>query len=130
MIRRPPRSTRTDTLCPYTTLFRSACQEVTAVQLRSRYTTHSIIPIESAKAIAQQIPVARYNAIQLAASTVVSCPISVPPHRACRSAKAYRSGQIRAIDPIPIGLAGRDRAKQARRSEEHTSELQPLMHTS
>src|SRR3546814_20870859 len=26
MIRRPPRSTRTDTLCPYTTLFRSACE--------------------------------------------------------------------------------------------------------
>src|SRR3546814_15405117 len=26
MIRRPPRSTRTDTLCPYTTLFRSAGQ--------------------------------------------------------------------------------------------------------
>src|SRR3546814_440123 len=27
MIRRPPRSTRTDTLCPYTTLFRSASGE-------------------------------------------------------------------------------------------------------
>src|SRR3546814_7660871 len=26
MIRRPPRSTRTDTLCPYTTLFRSQCR--------------------------------------------------------------------------------------------------------
>src|SRR3546814_16552955 len=26
MIRRPPRSTRTDTLFPYTTLFRSVCQ--------------------------------------------------------------------------------------------------------
>src|SRR3546814_20715711 len=26
MIRRPPRSTRTDTLFPYTTLFRSCCQ--------------------------------------------------------------------------------------------------------
>src|SRR3546814_3232327 len=26
MIRRPPRSTRTDTLFPFTTLFRSACQ--------------------------------------------------------------------------------------------------------
>src|SRR3546814_4813066 len=25
MVRRPPRSTRTDTLCPYTTLFRSQC---------------------------------------------------------------------------------------------------------
>src|SRR3546814_19983236 len=31
MIRRPPRSTRTDTLCPYTTLFRSlgACTSMT-----------------------------------------------------------------------------------------------------
>src|SRR3546814_6488507 len=30
MIRRPPRSTRTDTLFPYTTLFRSAAHAVTA----------------------------------------------------------------------------------------------------
>src|SRR3546814_13651300 len=30
MIRRPPRSTRTDTLFPYTTLFRSHCQAVAA----------------------------------------------------------------------------------------------------
>src|SRR3546814_8892097 len=29
MIRRPPRSTRTDTLFPYTTLFRSAMQDAT-----------------------------------------------------------------------------------------------------
>src|SRR3546814_4618939 len=29
MIRRPPRSTRTDTLFPYTTLFRSCCLTVT-----------------------------------------------------------------------------------------------------
>src|SRR3546814_6847615 len=28
MIRRPPRSTRTDTLCPYTTLFRSVLPNV------------------------------------------------------------------------------------------------------
>src|SRR3546814_9518747 len=28
MIRRPPRSTRTDTLFPYTTLFRSQCQNM------------------------------------------------------------------------------------------------------
>src|SRR3546814_18978847 len=28
MIRRPPKSTRTDTLFPYTTLFRSACMRV------------------------------------------------------------------------------------------------------
>src|SRR3546814_16476860 len=30
MIRRPPRSTRTDTLCPYTTLFRSGLSIETA----------------------------------------------------------------------------------------------------
>src|SRR3546814_8956403 len=30
MIRRPPRSTRTDTLFPYTTLFRSAYRKITA----------------------------------------------------------------------------------------------------
>src|SRR3546814_14962608 len=31
MIRRPPRSTRTDTLFPYTTLFRSGAQPLAAV---------------------------------------------------------------------------------------------------
>src|SRR3546814_13097259 len=30
MIRRPPRSTRTDTLCPYTTLFRSRMKAIEA----------------------------------------------------------------------------------------------------
>src|SRR3546814_1317614 len=36
MIRRPPRSTRTDTLFPYTTLFRSAGDELVAAALRPR----------------------------------------------------------------------------------------------
>src|SRR3546814_2130061 len=41
MSRRPPRSTRTDTLCPYTTLFRSAisasaCDTVFAAMARTR----------------------------------------------------------------------------------------------
>src|SRR3546814_10057437 len=35
MIRRPPRSTRTDTLFPYTTLFRSSAGIVAAVQRRT-----------------------------------------------------------------------------------------------
>src|SRR3546814_10057622 len=33
MIRRPPRSTRTDTLCPYTTLFRSGADDTVEVAL-------------------------------------------------------------------------------------------------
>src|SRR3546814_20549179 len=36
MIRRPPRSTRTDTLFPYTTLFRSAAARLRAADLRPR----------------------------------------------------------------------------------------------
>src|SRR3546814_1503127 len=38
MVRRPPRSTRTDTLCPYTTLFRSGGEGFAGagVQLRPR----------------------------------------------------------------------------------------------
>src|SRR3546814_2224965 len=36
MIRRPPRSTRTDTLFPYTTLFRSAAPDKPPPTLRSR----------------------------------------------------------------------------------------------
>src|SRR3546814_16474642 len=34
MIRRPPRSTRTDTLFPYTTLFRSAARPSTLIEWR------------------------------------------------------------------------------------------------
>src|SRR3546814_19660754 len=33
MIRRPPRSTRTDTLCPYTTLFRSLVADTRRLQI-------------------------------------------------------------------------------------------------
>src|SRR3546814_6980872 len=36
MIRRPPRSTRTDTLLPYTTLFRSGVEAMTAPTLEVR----------------------------------------------------------------------------------------------
>src|SRR3546814_9747110 len=36
MIRRPPRSTRTDTLFPYTTLFRSSPLEIRGQPLRAR----------------------------------------------------------------------------------------------
>src|SRR3546814_14967783 len=36
MIRRPPRSTRTDTLCPYTTLFRSRGMRVGAPEMKKQ----------------------------------------------------------------------------------------------
>src|SRR3546814_2689000 len=45
MIRRPPRSTRTDTLFPYTTLFRSA---VSASRCRSTGSVAKIVKLEHA----------------------------------------------------------------------------------
>src|SRR3546814_3849821 len=75
MIRRPPRSTRTDTLFPYTTLFRSGAGWKT--------------------------------------DGVRSCEILVVPHE------------------IPCGsVSFLNRRPAARRSEEHTSELQSLMRIS
>src|SRR3546814_16792224 len=45
MIRRPPRSTRTDTLFPYTTLFRSQ-DDQRVVRLRRRLGVHLVVEIE------------------------------------------------------------------------------------
>src|SRR3546814_1808960 len=41
MIRRPPRSTRTDTLFPYTTLFRSAVGNIERRQVREHAPEHA-----------------------------------------------------------------------------------------
>src|SRR3546814_2001686 len=82
MIRRPPRSTRTDTLFPYTTLFRSS---------------H---PVSARKSRAAPSP---------------SAPLSRTSPAARSSARSFPA-------------AGRP--SSARRSEEHTSELQSLMRIS
>src|SRR3546814_14395930 len=49
MIRRPPRSTRTDTLFPYTTLFRSP-QKVTRADARQTEAPPAIAPTAPSKA--------------------------------------------------------------------------------
>src|SRR3546814_10703308 len=49
MIRRPPRSTRTDTLFPYTTLFRSGADHagtVKRIQAAVRALTHDKVPFD------------------------------------------------------------------------------------
>src|SRR3546814_20900103 len=76
MIRRPPRSTRTDTLFPYTTLFRSALDdlaslpdgiEVVAPPLRH---THPLIPvlaavIDAANRIAVTVRQSPFNCVRV-----------------------------------------------------------------
>src|SRR3546814_3500966 len=89
MIRRPPRSTRTDTLFPYTTLFRS-CGSRSISRVRQ--------PI-AAKAVAMLI-------------AVVVLP--TPPF--------WLAMATRITSAFP--------SCRRARSEEHTSELQPLMRIS
>src|SRR3546814_4377580 len=98
MIRRPPRSTRTDTLFPYTTLFRSAQAETTT---------------ETAKD-GSKLP-----------DTGGDAPIELT---------AIEKGELLRLDgdhECRFTIKGQPGpALVAKRSEEHTSELQSLMRIS
>src|SRR3546814_7937594 len=102
MIRRPPRSTRTDTLFPYTTLFRSEVHiiepaAVTAVAEGWKFEATGVLEV----LIDQQKKTA---------------PIAVTPHPAESSIREEARDIAATREPV--------------RSEEHTSELQSLMRIS
>src|SRR3546814_3002908 len=111
MIRRPPRSTRTDTLFPYTTLFRSPHGALRGDRPRQRAALDRPFRI-----------------------VVVERHPSVPPRRADRRRRGGHAvaGRRRAADRIG------DRRVRALlsglpvriESEEHTSELQSLIRIS
>src|SRR3546814_6521962 len=101
MIRRPPGSTRTYTLVPYTTLFRSAPGH------EFRYSLFSA----SARA-----RIAATKALPYCSSLRVPTPLisaNASSVRGCRSAISRRLASVKTT-----------------RSEEHTSELQSLMRIS
>src|SRR3546814_7556273 len=114
MIRRPPGSTRTDTLFPYTTLFRSddgaAVFAETSLETRERAGAAVENEVETARvghhgkppAPAQRVPDAQLR-LQL---------------------DQHRMQHRPAFDPLG------PQAIDADRSEEHTSELQSLMRIS
>src|SRR3546814_10266283 len=101
MIRRPPRTTRTDTLVPYTTLFRS----------RKWRKPDPVRPARRRKIASVVGHRARADRKGLAGA--------VRPHLRPRPETTGRAPRARARE--------RD---QSARSEEHTSELQSLMRTS
>src|SRR3546814_7264664 len=101
MIRRPPRSTRTDTLFPYTTLFRS----VTATN-NSNFNQRLTIALLTGTMLAGIATPA--FAQSAAAPPVAQAPALAPP----------AAPQMQSIRAITV------------RSEEHTSELQSLMRIS
>src|SRR3546814_6906341 len=109
MIRRPPRSTRTDTLFPYTTLFRSPSSVIVTVSPCSR-------PEEG-------------KPVRLAGrSSLVGHERSLLSQS---GAKAYLSRKA-STSHTKSGIAAMELSKrcQVRRSEEHMSELKSLMRIS
>src|SRR3546814_7077985 len=79
MIRRPPRSTRTDTLFPYTTLFRSRIKRVFADQCGSRRGTGRRTGSTKGKSGVGKSRV-RFTSCQDLATEVDLTPL-VPPRR-------------------------------------------------
>src|SRR3546814_4566887 len=142
MIRRPPRSTRTDTLFPYTTLFRSGCLVILAIsiivaslavaELIARQQHRCAIREEhggqhgAQDAIAQSLDgrVSRLAFLAPVVAEVLAMPIGV----------LVAIGLVMLIvvaDHVP----GREAVVRSQevdgcRSEEHTSDLQSPMRTS
>src|SRR3546814_2083719 len=112
MRRRPPRSTRTDTLCPYTTLFRSGQDDIAATAAVSGDELLRSIP---------QMSDQSFNSSN------------------GQTSSNFARGDVGSIDLRGLGvgntlvlLNGRRLVQHpsSQRSDEHTSELQSLMRIS
>src|SRR3546814_4726460 len=127
MIRRPPRSTRTDTLVPYTTLFRSlvdveledALQDVAGGDLH--LASGEVVGV--ADHLRRRLVVPGHQADGGEAGDQVDV--------ACRGAgHVVAVLRIVAVHRLDENVLGAAQAVLAHRSEEHTSELQSLMRIS
>src|SRR3546814_9651045 len=112
MIRRPPRSTRTDTLFPYTTLFRSLIGE--SLDKGARFTDWGRRPLDQ-----RQIDYAIGDVTHLAALF----PKMLKNLRKTGRGAWLDQEMERLAEPANY-------ANDPARSEEHTSELQSLMRNS
>src|SRR3546814_7948857 len=117
MIRRTPRSTRTDALFPYTTLFRSGIEKM-GMALRGRQHAGRF-----AVGLAQvAVGGTRDQAPRLrAARHFPQHPLEIIR----REGEAVAQGFQRAVAALRFRVAG-----HPQRSEEHTSELESLMRIS
>src|SRR3546814_4097516 len=108
MLRRPPRSTRTDTLCPYTTLFRSTglIAGIRSLGVRDiKMTTNGFLLARKVEA--------------LKCAGLRSINISLD---ALDEGSFFRMTKRQGVERVIAGVLAR--------SEEHTSELQSLMRIS
>src|SRR3546814_7152436 len=122
MIRRQPRSTRTDTLVPYTTLFRSVTDEVRNV-VRYTLENRKITDVEDDASLL----------IRSEEGSTLRSGISNEITYDTRDSRFDpREGFITSLRTEFFGLGGDVTFVRgtASRSDEHTSELQSLMRTS
>src|SRR3546814_1910119 len=136
MIRRPPRSTRTDTLFPYTTLFRSDVVRgggaIRAGADRRPVLARRQPPGRGGRLAARL----RGLAVHAAAAGADRCRLAgsrlarqrAVRHRLAATAAVVRTGGLGFADPRYVLVAAAQR--RLARSEEHTSELQSLMRIS
>src|SRR3546814_6785510 len=116
MIRRPPRSTRTDTLFPYTTLFRSGAERV-----------EQVVDVEAHRQVID-LGVGLDFLLRLFLLGVVRVDFQLPG----RNLQAHATILLVGQDRRALQRRAQDLAVDAdltARSEEHTSELQALMST-
>src|SRR3546814_6752143 len=125
MIRRPPRSTRTDTLFPYTTLFRSAVQ-VRSVEQLLGVTLDADTLLDLAHRIEIGLPVGSVERL----AGVVAPGDAEFKYRLLSKATLMR--RKKSVEQRLTAEEGNRLARLAKvvRSEEHTSELQSLMRNS
>src|SRR3546814_4810964 len=136
----PPRSTPTDTLVPYTTLFRSVAFDlelqserilvVAAVRIQA-HAAEAAVPLQR-RAVGDHAELARHAHAALGIVVVVVVAFVPPRVEADRFAlqRADRDRERqRARCAGNVDVAARDAgmAGEESRSEEHTSELQSLM---
>src|SRR3546814_10497665 len=116
MIRRPPRSTRTDTLFPYTTLFRSGLGVGEGLDSVDLGRLHAADP---GLVIGREGDDARLDQVDL---------VQLVARLAGLRAVGKLPGAV--ADGDPVECPGLQPPIEALRSEEHTSELQSLMRIS
>src|SRR3546814_5737451 len=133
MIRRPPRSTRTDPLFPYTTRFRSTLQRPVSGVAKRAWRDNCRADRDGVLANLSQ----RYGLFYFYAQSCGACDIFSPilrsvadSHHITVMAVSMDGGPSREFPGYVVDAGQRARMGVGGRSEEHTSELQSLMRIS
>src|SRR3546814_6887227 len=120
MIRRPPRSTRTDTLFPYTTLFRSALGDVPGARGLAAQVALSGEQLFIIQALAAVVEARAFQPLLQRQERIVGR----------RTRQSHRFVAAHAAMRCRREGRGRTHRRGTGSSEEHTSELQSIMRIS